>query len=171
MGAVTARAGYASRMAPLIFAVLAGLFWGIGELCAKSVLKSHQVGPLTAIAVRTTVALPLLWLAYFAATRSWLEPLGIRAAGEPSTWPHADPPVMLKLILGAGVCAGALALACFYMGLSVGDISKVKPIAFCIAPAVAVLGGWLLLGEAMSVQKAVAVAMILGGVVLLTTSK
>ena len=47
-------------MIPIAFAVLAGLFWGIGELCAKSALKSHEIGPLTAIAVRTVVALPIM---------------------------------------------------------------------------------------------------------------
>ncbi len=108
-------------MAAIVFAVLAGLFWGIGELCAKSVLKSHEVGPMTAIAVRSVVALPVLLLAFVAASRGWLESVGISAAREPTTWVHASSPVMWKLILGAGVSAGAFGVLFFYLGLSAGD--------------------------------------------------
>ncbi len=156
-------------MAAIVFAVLAGLCWGIGELCAKSVLKSHEVGPITAIAVRTTVALPLLWLAYFAALRGWLAPLGVDGQRESTDWLHASGPVMVKLLVGAGLFAGTLGLLFFYLGLSVGEVSRVKPIAFALAPAIAVLGGWLLLGEEMSVKKAVGVALIVVGVLVLTT--
>ena len=60
-------------------------------------------------------------------------------------------------------------MLCFYGALHHGPISKVKPVAFTLAPAVAVLLGWLLLGEAMTVRKAAAVALIVGGVVLLTS--
>ena len=71
-------------------------------------------------------------------------------------------------MLGSGVCAGAAGMICFYVALSLGEISKVKPIAFAVAPAIAVLLGWLVLGEAMTPRKAAGVLMILGGVVLLT---
>ena len=53
-------------MKAAIFAILAGLCWGIGEFFTKQVLHTGRVGPLTAIAVRSTVALPVLWLVYFA---------------------------------------------------------------------------------------------------------
>ena len=49
-------------MKAILLAVTAGLCWGVGELCTKSVLHGGRIGPLTAIAVRSTVALPLLWL-------------------------------------------------------------------------------------------------------------
>ncbi len=156
-------------MTAIIYAILAGLFWGIGELCAKSLLKSHEVGPVTAIAVRTTIALPVLWLAYLATTRGWLAPIGISAAKEPAMWDQASWPVLMKLILGAGVSAGALGLLCFYLGLSAGEVSRVKPVAFGLAPTIAVLGGWLFLGEEMSLKKAVGVVLIVAGVLVLTT--
>jgi uncharacterized membrane protein len=158
-------------MAAILFAVLAGLFWGVGELCAKSALKSGDIGPMTAIAVRTAVALPVLLLAFLAASRGWLERAGVAAAREPAGWIHAPTPVLLKVVLGAGLCAGALGLMFFYLGLSAGEISKVKPIAFALAPAIAVFGGWLLLGEPLSLQKVLALALIVAGVVLLTTAR
>ena len=38
-------------MQAVLFAVVAGLCWGVGEVFTKSVLHSKQVGPLAAIAV------------------------------------------------------------------------------------------------------------------------
>lgn len=148
-------------MKPILLAVAAGLCWGIGEVFTKSVLHTKQIGPITAIAVRSTVALPVIWAAYFVAHRV--------AKSEPPNWTSAPTPVLLKLILGSGLVAGALAMICFYAALSMAEVSKIKPIAFCLAPATAVLIGWLVLGETMTIKKAIAVAMILGGVALLTS--
>lgn len=148
-------------MKPILLAVGAGLCWGIGEVFTKSVLHTKQIGPITAIAVRSTVALPVIWAAYFVAHRV--------VKSEPPNWTSAPTPVLLKLILGSGLVAGALAMICFYAALSMAEVSKIKPIAFCLAPATAVLIGWLVLGETMTIKKAIAVAMILGGVALLTS--
>jgi uncharacterized membrane protein len=151
----------------IFLAVLAGLCWGIGELFTRSVLHSHQVGPLTAIAVRSTVALPLLWIAWTigSGTVGDAAPFGLKP--EPSLF-AAERATLAKLVLGSGVVAGAVAMICFYGALSIGELSRVKPIAFALAPATAVVLGWLVLGESMTVRKAVAVTLILAGVVLLT---
>ena len=162
--------GIVPGMQAILFGVLAGIAWGVGELCTKLVLKTGQVGPISAIAVRTAVALPLLLVAWFAATRGWMEAVGVAAAREPAWW-RADARTLALLILGSGVSAGALGVGFFYLGISVGDLSKVKPIAFSLAPAIAVMLAWIVLGEPMSARKIGAVAMILAGVVLLTTSK
>jgi transporter family protein len=148
-------------MKAILFAVLAGLCWGIGELFTKSVLHTKQIGPITAITVRSTVALPVIWLAYAVAM------YGVKS--EPAGWwKTAETSTILKLVLGSGLIAGAAAMIFFYTALSLGEISRIKPIAFTLAPAVAVLLGWLVLHEPMTVKKGIAVAMILGGVVLLT---
>lgn len=145
----------------ILLAIGAGLCWGVGEVCTKMVLKSGQVGPLSAVAVRTLVALPLVWLAWLLVSKF--------IAPEPD-FTQASPAVLSKLVLGAGVAAGAIALILFYSSLKIADVSVVKPIAFTIAPATAVLLGWLLLGEPMSVRKCVAVGLILAGVALLASS-
>lgn len=148
-------------MKAILFAVLAGLCWGIGELFTKSVLHTKQIGPITAITVRSTVALPVIWAAYAVAMYG--------AKSEPAAWwKTAETSTILKLVLGSGLVAGAAAMIFFYTALSLGEISRIKPIAFTLAPAVAVLLGWLVLHEPMTVKKGIAVAMILGGVVLLT---
>lgn len=144
----------------VVFAILAGLCWGIGELCTKHALHSREVGPVTAIALRSTIALPVLWVAYAVVVR------GLRQ--EPAGWLHASRGTLLPLVLGSGLVAGAAAMVFFYSALNLGEISVVKPIAFTVAPATAVVLGWLLLGESMTVRKALAVGLILLGVALLT---
>lgn len=147
-------------MKATLLAVLAGLGWGVGEFFTKQVLHTQRVGPITAIAVRSTVALPVLWAAYAL--------LVVGRGMEPRDWPQAGTPTLLKLVLGSGLAAGAVAMLCFYGALHLGPISKVKPVAFTLAPVVAVLLGWAVLGEPLSLTKVIAVLMIVGGVVLLT---
>jgi uncharacterized membrane protein len=147
-------------MKAIILAVCAGLCWGVGELFTKSVLHTHKVGPITAIAVRSTVALPVLWIAYFVAVKL--------AKAEPADWYRAGTPTLLKLVCGSGLIAGAAAMICFYAALNFGEVSRVKPIAFALAPAVASVLAFTLLGEPLTAKKALGIAAILGGVVLLT---
>jgi transporter family protein len=147
-------------MKAAILAILAGLCWGVGEFFTKQVLHTHRVGPITAIAVRSTVALPVLWAVYL---------LVVQARGvEPRDWTHAGAPTLLKLVLGSGLVAGAGGMLCFYGALNLGPISRVKPVAFTLAPVVGALLGWIALGETMSATKWVALALIVFGVVMLT---
>ncbi len=147
-------------MKPILIAVLAGLCWGIGEVFTKLVLHTEKIGPVTAIAVRSTVALPVIWLAYAAMVH------GLKT--EPRDWLQAESPILLKLILGSGLIAGAAAMILFYIALSMGEISRIKPVAFTVAPATAVLLGWLVLGEPLTPRKLIAICLVLTGVVLLT---
>lgn len=149
-------------MKPILLAIGAGLCWGVGELCTRAVLHTGKVGPLTAIAVRSAVALPIIIAAWLVAQRV------LKAPTEPTAWTQAGPKSLWLLVLGSGVVAGAAAMILFYTALSLGEVSRIKPIAFSIAPATAVVLGWLVLGESMSVRKAAAVVLILAGVVLLT---
>ncbi len=151
-------------MNAIALAVLAGLCWGVGELCTKSVLHTHKIGPLTALAWRSTIALPAIWAAWWVIVR-WI---GIEPRGELRALAGSE---LAKLILGSGLLAGAGGMICFYAALNLDDISKIKPIAFTVAPAIAVLFGWLLLHEPMSWRRALAVGLILAGVVLLTGDK
>ncbi len=148
-------------MKAILLALAAGLAWGVGEIFTKSVLHGGRVGPLTAIAVRTTVALPVLWAACAAATLGWKT--------EPRDWAAAGASTLLKLVLGSGLVAGAAGMIFFYAALGAGEISRVKPIAFSVAPAVAVLLGALVLGEPLTARKLAAVGLIIAGVVMLST--
>lgn len=145
-------------MKAVLLAVAAGLCWGIGEVATKSVLHAGRVGPLTALAVRSTIALPLLWCVAAVMLARTAEPRGWTAAGT-GDWS--------KLVLGSGLAAGFGGMACFYLALHAGDVSRVKPIAFTVAPACGVLLGWLVLGEPLGARKLAGVGLVLLGIVLI----
>lgn len=152
-------------MKPILFAILAGLCWGIGEIYTKSALNSREVGPLAAFLIRALVTLPLALIAYTLATR------GLGFTQEVPNWFRtATTATWLKLILGSGLLAGFAGVFFFYSALSMkgGDISILRPIAFSLAPASAVLLGWLMLGEEMTLRKAAAVVLIITGIILLS---
>ncbi|MDX2132944.1 MAG: EamA family transporter [Planctomycetota bacterium] len=144
----------------ILFAILAGLCWGVGEIGTKAALNSRQVGPMGATLVRALVTVVPVVIAYLAATR-WTthEPAGWVRSASVSTW--------LYLIIGSGLLAGFGGVFFFYTGLRTGDISILRPIAFGVAPLTAVLLGWWFLGEAMTVRKAIAVVLIVAGIVVL----
>jgi uncharacterized membrane protein len=146
-------------MKAVIFAILAGLCWGLGELFTKSVLQSGRVGPMTILLVRTAAALPPALLVYVIAYHA------LRA--EPQQWWRAETPVLLKLLLGSSLLAGFGGVFFFYLGLAHGGITVVKPIAFTVGPAIAVVLAWLVLKEQMNVPKAAGIVMVLVGVVLI----
>ena len=150
-------------MKPMLFAIAACLCWGIGEVCTRSALHGGRIGPIGAITVRSLVAIPFLILVF------WLMTRGVAGLRVEPALAEADRATWLKLVLGSGLVAGAMAMIFFYVALSLGEVSVVKPIAFSIAPAVGVLLGWLVLGESMDARKALAVGLILAGVVILTT--
>lgn len=150
-------------MKPILFAVAAGLCWGIGEVCTRSALHGGRIGPIGAITVRSLVAIPCLLVVF------WLMTRGVAGLKIEPGLLDADRATWTKLVLGSGLVAGAMAMIFFYVALSLGEVSVVKPIAFSIAPAVGVVLGWLVLGEQMDVRKALAVCLIVAGVVVLTT--
>lgn len=147
-------------MTAIVFAILAGLCWGVGEVFTKMVLHTKQIGPITAVAIRSTVALPIMWMAYAFVVHA--------AKMEPATWIRADSQTMLRLILGSGLAAGAGGMIFFYLALNYGEISRVKPIAFALAPATAVILGALFLNETLTTRKLLAITLIIAGVILLS---
>lgn len=153
-------------MNAILCAILAGLCWGVGEIFTKSAINSREIGPLGTVLLRAAVTLPLALAGYFVA-RSILKT-------EPQVWwrdMHAA--TWLKIIIGSGLLAGFGGVFFFYLGLSLpgGDISVLRPIAFALAPATAVLLGWWFLGEAMTVRKGIAVVLIVAGIVMLAGGK
>ncbi len=147
-------------MKSVLLAIAAGVCWGVGEAFTRSVLHTGRIGPVTAIAVRSAVALPAIWIAYL---------IVVHAMGaEPRDWMRAGWPTLLKLILGSGLIAGAAAMIFFYMALSLGELSRVKPIAFALAPAVGAILAFAVLGEPVTARKIAGIIAILLGVVLLT---
>ncbi len=145
----------------IICAIGAGLCWGVGELMTKAVLHTKEIGPITLVALRTALALPILIAAQLIAVRlSPAEPADWHARLSGATW--------AKATLGTGLLAGAAALVLFYVALSLGEISRVKPISFGVAPLTAALLAVVFLGEPMTARKAAGVACVIVGIVALT---
>lgn len=152
-------------MKAILFAVLAGLCWGVGEIFTKGAINSGKVGPFTALFVRSCVTLIPAAIVMLAATQAlrtepanWATGMGVR--------------VWMMLIVGSGLLAGFAGVFFFYWGLGSpgGDISLLRPIAFGLSPLTAVILGWLVLGEEMTMRKAAASAMIIAGIALLASA-
>ncbi len=149
-------------MLAILCAVLAGLCWGVGEIFTKAAINTREIGPMGTVLVRAAVTLPLALAAFGVA--HW----GIGSESQ-AFWRTASTSTWLKVIVGSGLLAGFAGVFFFYLGLSLpgGDISVLRPIAFALAPATAVLLGWWMLGEPLTAKKGAAVVLILSGIVLL----
>lgn len=114
---------------------------------------------MTVVLVRALVGVPAAVAVYLVAYAL------LRA--EPTGWWRVETPLMLKLLLGSALLAGFGGVFFFYLGLSYGPISSVKPIAFTVGPAVAVLLAWVVLREPMGAMKLTGVVLVLAGVALI----
>lgn len=153
-------------MQAILCAILAGLCWGVGEIFTKAAINTREIGPLGTVLLRAAVTLPLAVAGYLVAHAV--------LKTEPQTWwRDMRPGTWARIIIGSGVLAGFAGVFFFYVGLSLpgGDISTLRPIAFALAPATAVLLGWWLLGEEMTVRKGAAVVLIIVGIVMLAGGK
>lgn len=149
-------------MQAILCAILAGICWGVGEIFTKSAINSKEIGPLGASLVRAAVTLPLAALGFLVAYH-------LLNLEKQAFWSELRTINWMKLIFGSGVLAGFGGVFFFYLGLSLpgGDISKLRPIAFALAPTVAVFLGWWFLGEEMTIKKFAAVVLIVVGIVML----
>jgi len=148
----------------ILCAIAAGLCWGVGEIFTKSAINTREIGPLGTVLIRAAVTLPLALAGFLVAYKL------MQTETQP-WWSTMSAATWLKLIVGSGLLAGFGGVFFFYYGLSLpgGDISVLRPIAFALAPATAVLLGWWFLGEGMTAKKAVAVALIVAGIMLLAS--
>jgi drug/metabolite transporter (DMT)-like permease len=149
-------------MRAIVFAVIAGLCWGVGEIFTKSALNTGRVGPFTILLIRSLVTVvPAALAAWYAIGIAKSEPADFATRMGPSVW--------AMVIGGTGLLAGFAGVFFFYWGLASpgGDISLIRPIAFALSPLTAVVLGWMMLGEPMTLRKAAAVVLIVGGIGLL----
>ncbi len=145
-------------MQAIIFALLGGLCWGIGEFFTKQVMMSGKVGPFAVIMVRIVAAAPIAVLAYLIAANF--------SKMEVKEWWTMPGEIKFKLLFGSTLLASFGGVAFFYLGLKYGDISVVKPIAMGVSPVVGALLGWLILKESMPAMKAAGIAVMVAGLVM-----
>ena len=135
------------------WAVLTALCWGIGSLLEKRGVHIGGLAPIMGTAIRTFFSLLLLMAVSFP---FWGE---IRTAG----------PKSLSLIaIGGGVLSGGLGIIFLYTGLKSGNLSTVMTVAFCLAPVIGTVLGYVFLHERLSAIQMVGVVLCIAGAALVT---
>ncbi len=137
----------------LFYAVASAFFAGITSILAKCGIR--KTDSTVATAVRTVVILLFSWLI-----------VGI--VGSASQITSLDGKILLFLIL-SGAATGASWL-CYFRALQLGDINKVVPIDKS-STVLTILLALIFLQEGISIPKAVAVAAIAAGILLMIEKK
>ena len=132
----------------LLWSILSAIFAGLTAVLAK--VGVAGINSNLATAIRTSVILIFAWAVAAATTR-------VSFAGiSRQTW--------MFLIL-SGVATG-LSWMCYFRALQLGDASRVAPIDK-LSVIFAILLAALVLGEKLTVKKAVGGALISGGAIIL----
>ncbi len=138
------------------WAILTALCWGFGSLLEKRGVKIGGLAPVMGTAIRTAVSLLLLLALSFP---FWGQ---MRTAGAKS---------ILLIAVGGGVLAGAMGIVFLYAGLKAGNLSTVMAIAFCLAPVVGAILGWLFLHERLAPAQLLGIVLCVAGAALVTWFK
>ena len=118
-----------------IFALLTAVCWAVGSLLEKKGVTLGNFTPVMGTTIRTIVSLIFLLLISYP---YWYQ---VKAAG---------PKPIILIAIGGGILAGGLGIKFLYSGLKVGNISTVMTIAFCSAPVIGALLGYLVLKEKLA---------------------
>ncbi len=133
----------------LIWAVLSALFAAATALLAK--VGVAHVDPNLATAIRTSVVVVFAWtIALTLGSHAGLAHVGRRS------W---------LFLIASGLATG-LSWICYFRALSLGEASKVAPIDK-LSVVFVVLLAWPLLGETITLPKAIGVVLIAAGAIVL----
>ncbi len=138
----------------LIFAVLAGTFWGVGGFFEKTGLQALKLPPIVGISLRTFMALILLGIV---SLPSWR---GLEMSTHLQPW--------LMIMLGGGVLAGSLGMWCFYTALAHSqNLGVTLAVAFAFSPIAGSLVGLIQGTQTLDGRTALGMIAIIGGMVLI----
>jgi len=141
----------------IIYAVLAGVAWGVGGYFEKAGLKAIGLPPITGIALRTAIALVILGLLSIPAWQAVNKSAGIKA------W--------LMIIIGGGVIAGSLGMWSFYSSLSLTDnLGVTLAVAFAFSPIAGTVTGLIKGNQQMDLKTGLGMIFIISGIILIQLS-
>ncbi|HEX9655724.1 MAG TPA: EamA family transporter [Bacteroidota bacterium] len=141
----------------MMYAILAGLAWGVGGYFEKTGLRAIGMPPIAGITLRTAVALCVLGLFSIPAWRSVGQPDNIRA------W--------LMILIGGGIVAGSLGMWSFYASLSTTEnLGVTLAIAFAFSPIAGTILGLFRGDQHIDLLSACGLVAIIVGIVLLQLS-
>lgn len=139
-----------------IWAVLTACCWGFGSLLEKKGVKIGGLTPVMGTAVRTIFSLLFLLAA---SSPFWGQ---VKTAGVKS---------ITLIAVGGGFFAGGLGLICLYTGLKTGNLSTVMAVAFCLAPVIGAILGFLFLEEKLKAVQILGIALCVTGAAMVTYFK
>jgi len=140
----------------ILFAILAGIAWGVGGYFEKAGLRAIGLPPIAGITLRTAIALVVLGLVSIPV---WKD---IAIAGNTNAW--------LMIIIGGGIVAGSLGMWSFYTSLSQSEnLGVTLALAFAFSPLAGTLFGIFRGDQQLDLQLGLGLAAIIVGIVLLQT--
>ena len=138
----------------ILFAVLAGMAWGVGGYFEKAGLRALGIAPIAGIALRTAVALLLLGALSLPAWKQIQRPENTAA------W--------IQIIVFGGIVAGSLGMWSFYRALATTqNLGVTLALAFAMSPVAGTLVGLWRKTQSMDGRTALGMLAIVGGIVLL----
>lgn len=135
------------------WAMLTAVCWGAGSMLEKKGVSLGGLAPIMGTTLRTAFSLLLLALVSYPL---WGQ---ARTAGLRS---------VSLIAVGGGVMAGGLGIVFLYTGLKHGSLSSVMTIAFCLAPVVSAVLGYLVLRERLAPLQLLGIVMCVGGAALVS---
>ena len=117
------------------YALLTAACWAIGSSMEKRGVVLGNLSPAVGTVVRTVFSLLVLLILSFPLIGQ------LKTAGAKS---------LILIAIGGGLLSGGLGIVFLYSGLKSGNISTVMTIAFCLAPVIGAVIGYLVFRERLS---------------------
>ncbi|MBI3578409.1 MAG: EamA family transporter [Ignavibacteriales bacterium] len=141
----------------ILYAMLAGIAWGLGGYFEKAGLRTLGLPPIAGITLRTLVALVVLGLLSIPAWKSISNSTDVKA------W--------LMIIIGGGILAGSLGMWSFYSALSISEnLGVTLAIAFSFSPIAGTIFGLIRGDQQLDLKSGLGLLAIIIGIVLIQLS-
>jgi bacterial/archaeal transporter family protein len=142
----------------MLYAILAGVAWGVGGYFEKIGLHQMRVPPIVGITIRTLVAVVILGIVSLPAWKS----VSIQA--------HSK--YLVMIILGGGLLAGSLGMWSFYSALARSEnLGITLATAFACAPLAGTVVGLIRRDQRIDIRIAVGLVAVILGLVILHLSQ
>ncbi|MBX2990969.1 MAG: EamA family transporter [Bacteroidetes bacterium] len=138
----------------ILYAVIAGLAWGIGGYFEKSGLRELGLPPIAGIFLRTAVAVILLGLISIPAWKAYTPSSSVNG------W--------LMIIIGGGIVAGSLGMWSFYASLATSEnLGVTLAVAFALSPIAGTVIGLVKGTQEIDIKTGLGLLAIVGGIILI----
>lgn len=138
----------------ILYAILAGVAWGIGGYFEKSGLRELGLPPIAGIFLRTAVAVVLLGLISIPSWKTYTSPASVNG------W--------LMIIIGGGIVAGSLGMWSFYASLATSEnLGVTLAVAFALSPIAGTVMGLVKGTQEIDLKTGLGLIAIVAGIVLI----